>query len=511
MNPIIQWILKEYRFFLKELPNFLGYYTMRDRIPFYTFFSYLLNKHSQNLFSILCSEFFMAVLYASGIISFYGILSGLPTDVLMGFEWNYLAPLLYIIQILILAHIGLEATNNITYGLALGFNGAVATGYIYEMPYWVYSIKSTQANFLHTSYRYVFYINFQIISIGVFLWLLKEQKIIFNIKDLYGFIIVFGISIFLASKMYEWKTWSINRIPMMTYIVYLASKINNSFLTNIVRKFTNLLHRIEKIPYYFSSRKKIPELAKGKVACVMCVWDEQIMVPYALESSKDFVSKYIIVDKNGKTLPIIEKCAKQWNLNIETYIKSNMSLREARLFAISKINEPWILIQDGDEVFHTDGPYSIIKLRRYMNRPNRILCTKMTVLIGDFNHTRKNNPIQPSHKFLYHNNGTIHAGKNLDNIPDGRAWIKTLPGIWKFNCVIKQPRRHYLRKFWDQWCMKSNSYKTYPNIEDYVTKELGINIDEEYMEWYKQRLESFGPYNEKQLGYYPEIIRRELY
>jgi len=282
-------------------------------------------------------------------------------------------------------------------------------------------------------------------------------------------------------------------------------------MNRLYRKTFNLLNRIGKIPYYFQSLGKNPELIKGDVACIMCVWDEQLMVPLALESSKDFVSRYIVVDKNGETLPIIDKCADYWDLNIETYVKPVMSLREARLFAIEKINEPWILIQDGDEVFHTDGPFAISNLRRYMNRKNIIFCTKMAVLIGDLKHTRKINPIQPPHKFLYHNNGTIYAGKNLGNIPDSKAWIKTLPGIWKFNCVIKHPRRHYLRKFWDQWCMKSEIYKTYPNIEDYITKELGINIDEEYLGWYKQRLESFVPYNEQKLGYYPEIIRRELH
>jgi len=511
MNPVIMWLQKEFFLFTEDLPRFANYYTMRDRLPLYVTILYLIGRKRNNILINYVSASFLIFAGEIGALSLYNMIKGIPDDTLTGFHWNHIAPIQYVIQIFTIFYIAWKSSKNITYSVALGYNGAAATGYVYESPLWFYSVNYDRAHLLHSSYRYVFFVDYQIIAIGVFLWLLRKQNVKFKFNDLILFISLYGTTFLMASKIYTWQTKNIIRIPIIIYFIYLTCKLGNITLIKLYRVPYNALHRIVKIPYYFKSRRTNSKLTKGDIACVMCVWDEQKMVPYALESSKNFVSRYVIVDKNGGTLPIIEKCAEQWNLNIETYIKPNMSLREARLFAIEKINEPWILIQDGDEVFHTDGENNISNLRYYMNRPNIILCTKMAVLMGDFHHTRKDNPVQPPHKFLYHNNGTIHSGRSLCDIPDSKAWIKILPGIWKFNCIIKHPRRHYLREFWDQWCLKSEYYKIYPNIEDYVTKELGINIDEEYMDWYKKKQDSFLLYNEKQLGYYPEIIRRELY
>jgi len=234
------------------------------------------------------------------------------------------------------------------------------------------------------------------------------------------------------------------------------------------------------------------------------------MADIVLESSKDFVNRYIIVDKNGETLPIINITADILDLNVETFVKPSLSLKEARLFAIEKTDEPWILIQDGDEVFHTDGPYAITNLRYHMNRPNVFFCTRMTMLKGDFKHTRPKRQIQPFHKFLYHNNGTLGSKFPNENLPNARAWRIDLDGIWKFNCVIKHPKRMYLRTFWDQWCKNNDYYKEYPNIEDYVSEELGIDVEDEYKEWYSDMFDSLIPYDEKRLGTYPEVIRRRL-
>ena len=60
--------------------------------------------------------------------------------------------------------------------------------------------------------------------------------------------------------------------------------------------------------YYFKSRHRNPKLAKGDVVCIMCTWDEEMMVRLALESSKEFVSRYIVVDKNGSTIQAIKEC-----------------------------------------------------------------------------------------------------------------------------------------------------------------------------------------------------------
>ena len=136
---------------------------------------------------------------------------------------------------------------------------------------------------------------------------------------------------------------------------------------------SNLFH----VGSYYKTLKRDPTLSKGDVACLISTWDERYMIRYALESSKDFVRRYIIIDKDGSTVSYIKKCQDVWNLDIEIHIKPELNLKESWAFGLKRITEPWILIQDGDEVFHTDGPRDINSLRKFMDRPNILLCAPM--------------------------------------------------------------------------------------------------------------------------------------
>lgn len=261
---------------------------------------------------------------------------------------------------------------------------------------------------------------------------------------------------------------------------------------------------------YFMSRRRDPGLARGEVACVMCTWMEERMVSLALESSRAFVSRYVVVDKDGSTVPAIEACRDGWGLDMEIHVKPEMTLREARAFAVSRIQEPWILVQDGDEVFHTDGPSAVEGLRRFMDRPNIVLSAPMNVLCGDLRHTRPDLPQQPPHKFLYHNNGTVRAPNTERDLPTMDGWRIKLPRPYKFNCQVKSPRRMFLRQFWKGWCKDSDAHLRYSSLEDYVAGELGINIDAGLETWYRDYMASLIPYDELRWGYYPEVVRRHL-
>jgi hypothetical protein len=195
---------------------------------------------------------------------------------------------------------------------------------------------------------------------------------------------------------------------------------------------------------------------------------------------------------------------------MEVHVKPEMTLREARAFALTRIEESWVLVQDGDEVFHTTGPNNINNLRNYMDRPHTVLCTPMNVLCGDFLHTRRKIPQQPPHMFLYHNNGTIRAPGITNDLPIMNGWKIILDRPYKFNCLVKSPKRLFLRMFWNEWCQKSLAFKRYPLLEDYVVKELGIDLDNEVEKWYREYLGSFIPYDEEKMGYYPEVIKRRL-
>ena len=271
----------------------------------------------------------------------------------------------------------------------------------------------------------------------------------------------------------------------------------------VTRKYGNYLSKLIENPVlYLSSLIPDRRLQDGDIAAIMCVWDEQDNVSLAIESTKEFVSRYIVVDKNGDTVPVIREVQDRYGLDIEYHVRPELTLREARLFAASRITEPWILIQDGDEVI--DRPN---ELRRYMKYPNTFYKSRKNVIIKDVYHTQPLN--NGYHNFLYHNNGTLKPhGKLRPDIPDYEGRPVYLKGIIRTNLSgLKSPERlFYYHRYWVEYQM-SGLVDRYPTIEDYVKHHLKKNITEqEIQSWYNEYIGSAIPYNHSIQGPTPEIL-----
>jgi glycosyltransferase involved in cell wall biosynthesis len=272
----------------------------------------------------------------------------------------------------------------------------------------------------------------------------------------------------------------------------------------------NLIHLsdLRNLKYFFGLRRD-DRLKKGKVSCIMCVWNEQYTIKYALESSKSFVDQYIIIDKNGETLKCIKDFLDKNDYNYISFVKPSLNLKESRGFALEYCEHEWILIQDGDEIFRTTGKYSINNLRHYMNIKNVCFIAPMITLRGNFSHVDPNLVKSPPHVFLYHNNGTLRMPKDSrGEFPLLDGWIIVLEGVYKFNCSgCKSPKRLYLRnKFWKEWNLTQYS-KVYPQIEDYVNNkypELDINIATK--EWYESYINKLEKYDPSKYGPLPLLI-----
>lgn len=293
-------------------------------------------------------------------------------------------------------------------------------------------------------------------------------------------------------------------------IKYFIKRFIRDFLFDIgIISRPNPFHlsNLYNLKYYFLSLKRDAELAKGDVVCLMCTWMEEIVAPLAIESTKDFVSRYVIVDKGvGDTVDVIKKCSDEWNLDVDIYVKPELNLRESRAFALEKISEPWVLVQDGDMVFHTDGPLAIANLRKFMDRSNILLSCPMNTLWEDFLSRRNDYVRMGAHPILYHNNGTLRAPDIQHDLPVMDGWMINLGKPYAFNCLVKSPKRMFLRGFWRKW-WDSQMYEKYPNIEDYVTQELNIDVECEAKKYHTDLKLRLLPYDEKKWGYYPKVIR----
>lgn len=252
----------------------------------------------------------------------------------------------------------------------------------------------------------------------------------------------------------------------------------------------------------------------------MCTWGEEQMVPLAIESSKDFVDRYIVVDKPAEdnTVEVVKECKDKWKLNIDIYVKPDLPLQDAVTLGISKVDEDWILFQDGDEVFHTDGPNSIFNLKKLLRFRNVVFYAPMTVLIGDLLHTCTQytkatvGVHQPPHPFLYHNNHTFyqHHGEFFPGMVGARVYLSK---VYKFNCRVKSPKRMFLRlNYWKEWCKETSAFKKYRSVEEYAKAKLGVqNLEDNAKKWYQEYTENvLKPYDEKKYGYYPKVIREHI-
>jgi glycosyltransferase involved in cell wall biosynthesis len=250
-------------------------------------------------------------------------------------------------------------------------------------------------------------------------------------------------------------------------------------------------------------------LSSGEVAGVMCVWDEQHNVGLALESSKDFVDRYIVVDKNGGTIPVVKEYADKFDLDVEYHVMPSLGLSESRLFAIEKSGAEWILVQDGDEVYSNSGANDLRNLRRLMVYPNIIVRSRKNVLVVDYLHTQEIN--NGYHNFFFHNNGCLKATKERD-VPYGCGRVINLKPVYIFNLTgVKPPKElFYRQKYWRDYNLREG-YTRFKSIEEFVKVELGVEVTDEtvdeWFSWYRGRAL---PYDEKVQGPLPQVLLKKI-
>lgn len=206
--------------FWGQLLRFMSYYLIRDRVTFYTLLLYLWNPRGRLRYIPLL---FLVLAIDIGLVSLYLMLSGMPNDFLTGFIWRYAAPLQYSAQIVALSVFGWTATKSHAYTVALAYHGAAATGYVYEIPFWLFSV-SPSSHLLHVSHKYTFFFDYQMIAIGVFVWLLFKRGVRLDLRDAALFAGAVAITVLMASKMYVWETAPVARLPMIAYSLWLGVK-----------------------------------------------------------------------------------------------------------------------------------------------------------------------------------------------------------------------------------------------------------------------------------------------
>lgn len=152
--------------------------------------------------------------------------------------------------------------------------------------------------------------------------------------------------------------------------------------------------------------------SRKDTACMLVVKDEQETIENMIMSTRSIVDHYIVVDKNGGTIPYI----KSLGVDAEYHIKPELNLQQSRRYALQQLKNTWLLIIDGDEFLTKDGCDFI---KKHRNHPHTYLRTCKNMLLKDGKTPIVNNGY---HNTLLHNNGTIKIPRDRDlPVMSGRA------------------------------------------------------------------------------------------
>ena len=248
-----------------------------------------------------------------------------------------------------------------------------------------------------------------------------------------------------------------------------------------------------------------------KIAGIMCTLDEEIMAPLAIESIKNFVDELIVIDggSNDHTVEFIESITDMYKIPLKLEVRADLRLRDARLHAIKLTDADWVLIIDGDEVYHTDRENNIEQLREIMELQGAcVFRAPMNNLYLDFWTSRTTQAQGAGHKFLYRNDGNIKPA-GLRDLPDYDGRQVYLDKVFKFNCSIKTHRRMFMRRWWYRW---SKKYSGSLSFVDYVLDWKGWSLEEldaRAHKWHKERYtkNDIERYDPDRYGYLPAVIR----
>lgn len=285
---------------------------------------------------------------------------------------------------------------------------------------------------------------------------------------------------------------------------------------------------------------------KPYIACIMVVWEEDQMIPLAIDSTRHFVDEYLIVnnclilkDKNkDRTKDVIFACRDKWNLKMQ-YFESDKKLRDCRQFCydISKDYVDYYLIQDGDEVYFNEGPTNITKLYDFMLEGYEVCLTPMIYLHTRLDMTLYHLTWLIPHIFFFKNmKDEIYWRQDSGDIPSvrGTRMLKCYDPFtdpdkskmnipFKFDCNVKNFKRLFLREVFTNWHdsgsnlkidefadLNHHTMKYYRNINPNITmKEVIENEEKEHI----RRVESLIShkfYNEDEYFKYPSVIKKYL-
>lgn len=172
-----------------------GYYLIRDRLPFMVYFLYLLLRDREGywdnlIFALINWSYLISLIYFV-----YSYVKGLP----LWFSWTYASPISWSLTALIITFLMVRKGYSLKFSTMIGSISVSAGGYVYELP----NFLREGEPLIRVQAHNVFIISFQIISIFILGFYLKEVVERLSVRTYYFLIVYFihGCLMYLGDQL----------------------------------------------------------------------------------------------------------------------------------------------------------------------------------------------------------------------------------------------------------------------------------------------------------------------
>lgn len=256
-----------------------------------------------------------------------------------------------------------------------------------------------------------------------------------------------------------------------------------------------------------------------EICACLVTYNEAENIEMAIESAKAICSRIVIVDDGStdKTVEIATRTCERLHFdNTITKLRHTGKIYDTRSVALKRCKGDWILVTDGDFIWHTSGTNHVkgmVNLIKKRSSENLHVYSPLAYLYGDYRHTLKSTPIGHPHPYFIKNDNSLKC------IRDQRFFkYSTKEPIKKTSTTkifgfhaggVKSAEMLLYRRFWTPWRELAN-WKKFPTAWDYVKHNVGNDITRKSRLYFRDYMKAFAPFNSKKHCYYPKILKKKM-
>jgi len=251
----------------------------------------------------------------------------------------------------------------------------------------------------------------------------------------------------------------------------------------------------------------------------MVTYNEAENIEMAIESAKHICNRIVIVDDGSydNTVDIARRTCERLQFKNEIItLKHTGKIYDTRDLALRRCVGDWILVTDGDFIWHTDGPNDskgfLAWAEKYSGK-NLYLYSPLCMLYGDYWHTLKSTPVGHPHPFLIKNDTSLRCVKDkrffryITKEPIIKITTKTIFGFHAGG--VKSAEMLLYRRFWTPW-REYEKFDKFPTAWDYVKYNVGNDIALKSKKYFRDYMLAFEKFVSAKYCYYPKILIKKM-